>query len=41
MARRLNLPPHQRVVTVLRAGMVDASKLPSPARLPVDELIVP
>ncbi|MEG1453884.1 hypothetical protein, partial [Brevundimonas sp.] len=41
MVRRLNLPPHQRVVTVLRAGMVDASKLPPPARLPVDELIVP
>ncbi|WP_312812536.1 hypothetical protein [Brevundimonas sp.] len=40
MARRLNLPPHRRVVTVLRAGMVDASKLPPPARLPVDELIV-
>ncbi|WP_312136529.1 hypothetical protein [Brevundimonas sp.] len=40
MARRLSLPPHQRVVTVLRAGMVDASKLPPPARLPVDELIV-
>ena len=40
MARRLNLPAHQRVVTVLRAGMVDASKLPPPVRLPVDELIV-
>lgn len=40
MAHRLNLPPHRRVVTVLRAGMVDTSKLPPPARLPVDELIV-
>jgi len=41
MARRLNLPPHQRVVTALRAGMVDTKKLPTPARLPVGELIVP
>ena len=41
MARRLNLLPHQRVVTVLRTGMVDTGKLPTPARLPVDELIVP
>lgn len=40
MARRLNLAPHQRVVTVMRTGMVDAGKLPAPARLPVDELIV-
>ncbi|WP_292051116.1 MULTISPECIES: hypothetical protein [unclassified Brevundimonas] len=41
MGHRLNLAPHQRLVTVLRAGMVDAVKLPSPARLPVDELILP
>lgn len=40
MARRLNLAPRQRVVTVLRTGMVDAGILPAPARLPVDELIV-
>lgn len=41
MASRLNLLPHQRVVTVLRTGMVDAGKRPTPSRLPVDELIVP
>ena len=41
MSLRLNLAPHQRVVTVLRTGMVDARKLPAPARLPVDELILP
>lgn len=41
MARRLNLQPEQRVVTVMRAGIVDADKLPAPARLPLDELIIP
>ena len=40
MSQRLNLTPHQRVVTVLRAGMVDARKLPPPARLPLDEVIL-
>ena len=40
MARRLNLPSHQRVVTVLRVGMVDESALPAPTRLPLDELII-
>ncbi|WP_297800884.1 hypothetical protein [uncultured Brevundimonas sp.] len=41
MAERLSVPSHRRVVTVLRAGMVDAARLPAPARLSVDELIVP
>lgn len=41
MSRLLDLPAHQRVVTVLRAGIVDERKLPAPARLPVDELILP
>lgn len=41
MAKRLQLSPDQRVVTVLRVGMVDAQRLPPPARLPVNELILP
>lgn len=40
MAKRLDLADHQRVVTVLRVGMVDDSALPAPARLPIDELII-
>ena len=35
----LGLGDPLRVVTVLRVGMVDAKRLPDPARLPVDELI--
>lgn len=40
MAQRLKLEPSQRVVTVLRVGMVDASRLPAPARLGIDELVI-
>jgi len=40
MSRQLDLGKDQRVVTVLRVGMVDEGRLPSPARLPVHELIL-
>lgn len=41
MAKRLDLSDHQRVVTVMRVGKVDPSALSAPARLPLDELILP
>lgn len=40
MSERLRLAAHQTLVTVLRVGMVDARRLPTPARLPLDELIL-
>lgn len=41
MSRRLSLSDQQRVVTVMRVGMADGSLIPAPARLPLDELILP
>lgn len=41
VSRMLGLDAKRRIVTVLRVGQVDASRLPPPARLPVDELIIP
>ncbi|HEY8615478.1 hypothetical protein [Phenylobacterium sp.] len=39
VAQLIGLPPHERVVTVMRMGVPDGEPA-APARLPVDELIV-
>lgn len=37
----LGLSEPLRIVTVMRVGLVDANRLPAPARLPVEDLIIP
>lgn len=40
LLQMLGIDGGHRIVTVMRVGMVDDKRLPAPARLPVDELIV-